>query len=154
MELNSFLSSFPLTPPHVIYKPMWCPRCQDQFHVEWQATCWSLAKRKKNGVPKNALAGWGVEVEIQEACLDDAEEILTLQRTAYVSEAVLHDDFEIPPLTQTLEELISDFAHKKILKITENGSLSISAQSMLVFCAVCLKASSTKLVVGTDIALD
>lgn len=68
-------------------------------------------------------------MEIQEACLDDAEEILTLQRTAYVSEAVLHDDFEIPPLTQTLEELISDFAHKNILKITENGSLIASGQA-------------------------
>lgn len=68
-------------------------------------------------------------MKIQDACLNDAEEILVLQRTAYVSEAKLHDDFEIPPLTQTLEELISDFANKKILKITENGSLVASGQA-------------------------
>lgn len=35
---------------------------------------------------------------------DDAGEILTPQRAAYVTEAILHDDLALPPLTQTLDE--------------------------------------------------
>jgi ribosomal protein S18 acetylase RimI-like enzyme len=35
----------------------------------------------------------------------DAGELLTLQRAAYVTEAQLHDDLRIPPLTQSLTEL-------------------------------------------------
>lgn len=68
-------------------------------------------------------------MEIQNATLIDAEEILSLQRAAYISEAELHDDFSIPPLTQTIEELISEFEHKKVLKITENGALLASGQA-------------------------
>lgn len=34
-----------------------------------------------------------------------AGEILTLQRAAYVTEAAAHNDFDLPPLTQTLDEL-------------------------------------------------
>jgi GNAT superfamily N-acetyltransferase len=68
-------------------------------------------------------------MEIQNAMLCDAEEILALQKAAYISEAELHDDFEIPPLTQTIEELISEFEHKKILKITKNGALLASGQA-------------------------
>lgn len=68
-------------------------------------------------------------MEIQNAVLSDAGEILALQRAAYISEAELHDDFGIPPLTQTIEELISEFENKKILKITENGALLASGQA-------------------------
>ncbi|HCT15732.1 MAG TPA: hypothetical protein DIW82_13360 [Corynebacterium nuruki] len=35
----------------------------------------------------------------------DAGELLTLQRAAYITEAAAHDDFSLPPLTQTLGEL-------------------------------------------------
>ncbi|MDO4899089.1 N-acetyltransferase [Actinomyces sp.] len=37
--------------------------------------------------------------------LQDAGEILTLQRDAYITEATAHSDFGLPPLTQTLAEL-------------------------------------------------
>jgi ribosomal protein S18 acetylase RimI-like enzyme len=37
--------------------------------------------------------------------LNDAGELLTLQRAAYVTQAQLHDDPNLPPLTQTLDEL-------------------------------------------------
>lgn len=40
----------------------------------------------------------------------DAGEILTLQRAAYVSEARLHDDLELPPLVQTVAELDAELA--------------------------------------------
>ncbi|EHR63429.1 GNAT family N-acetyltransferase [Saccharomonospora cyanea] len=38
----------------------------------------------------------------------DAGELLTLQRAAYVTEARLHDDVGLPPLRQTLEELLAE----------------------------------------------
>jgi ribosomal protein S18 acetylase RimI-like enzyme len=37
--------------------------------------------------------------------VDDAGELLTLQRAAYVTEAQAHDDPRLPPLLQTLPEL-------------------------------------------------
>jgi hypothetical protein len=36
---------------------------------------------------------------------DDAGELLTLQRAAYVTEAQAHNDLALPPLTQSLAEL-------------------------------------------------
>ncbi len=47
----------------------------------------------------------------------DAAAILELQQLAYQSEARLYNDFNIPPLTQTLNELKSDFISKIFLKV-------------------------------------
>jgi ribosomal protein S18 acetylase RimI-like enzyme len=49
------------------------------------------------------------EVKILAAELSDAEEILAVQKLAFHEQAVLHNDFTIPPLKQTLDELKSDF---------------------------------------------
>lgn len=49
-------------------------------------------------------------VMIGRACACDAGEIFTLQRAAYVSEALLYGDVRIPPLTQTLAELDAELA--------------------------------------------
>lgn len=46
--------------------------------------------------------------------LADAGEILTLQRAAYVTEARLHDDVNLPPLTQTLAELVAEIDDPKV----------------------------------------
>ncbi|MDF0531392.1 GNAT family N-acetyltransferase [Tsukamurella sp. 8F] len=37
----------------------------------------------------------------------DAGELLTLQRAAYVTEAQAHGDLTLPPLTETLDELVT-----------------------------------------------
>ncbi|MGJ3509042.1 hypothetical protein [Enemella sp. A6] len=42
---------------------------------------------------------------LDESC---AGEILTLQRAAYITEAIAHQDLALPPLTQTLGELHDD----------------------------------------------
>ncbi len=47
---------------------------------------------------------------------EDAGELLTLQRAAYVSEARLYADFELPALTQTLLELQAELATSTALK--------------------------------------
>ena len=46
---------------------------------------------------------------------DDAGEVLTLQRAAYVTEAQAHRDLELPPLCQRLSELVSELADGEVL---------------------------------------
>lgn len=53
---------------------------------------------------------------ISHASIEDAEAILNLQKIAYQSEAQVYDDFSISPLTQSIEEIKSDFATKIFLK--------------------------------------
>ena len=48
------------------------------------------------------------EMRIDVVGKDDAGELLTLRRAAFVSEAQLYGDPHIPPLTQTLDELTAD----------------------------------------------
>ncbi|OGQ10499.1 MAG: hypothetical protein A2026_16065 [Deltaproteobacteria bacterium RBG_19FT_COMBO_46_12] len=55
-------------------------------------------------------------MEIERATVLDAEEILTLQKLAYRSEAEIYNDFNIPPLLQTLESLEKDFEKQFFLK--------------------------------------
>lgn len=44
-------------------------------------------------------------------CADDAGEVLTLQRAAFVSEAQIYGSVDMPALTQTLEETRAELAH-------------------------------------------
>ena len=62
-------------------------------------------------------------IAIEPARIEDAAEILALQRLAYVREARIYGDFTIPPLAQTLEELSAEFASKVFLKALEGGDL-------------------------------
>ena len=55
-------------------------------------------------------------MEIERATVLDAEEILTLQKLAYRSEAEIYDDFHIPPLVQTLKSIEKDFGNQFFLK--------------------------------------
>ena len=69
--------------------------------------------------------------QTQQANPSDSKEILELQKAAYLSEAELHNDFEIPPLTQTLDELINDFKFKKFIKILDGSKIIASGQARL-----------------------
>lgn len=53
--------------------------------------------------------------EIRPARPEDAGRILFLQRLCYLGEAELYDDFGIPPLTQTLEDLRQDIDTQTVL---------------------------------------
>lgn len=57
-------------------------------------------------------------LRIEQATLSDAEAILALQKLAYRSEAEIYDDFEIPPLRQTLAEMQQDVVRQLVLKAT------------------------------------
>jgi GNAT superfamily N-acetyltransferase len=60
---------------------------------------------------------------IAHASSEDAPAILEVQKLAYQSEARLYNDWNIPPLTQTLDELISDFTTKVCLKAQVEGKI-------------------------------
>lgn len=45
---------------------------------------------------------------------EDAGEMLTLQRAAYITEAAAHDDFNLPPLTQTFGELQAELSAPQV----------------------------------------
>jgi ribosomal protein S18 acetylase RimI-like enzyme len=72
-------------------------------------------------------------MEILHAEIDDAPEILALQKLAYHTEAVLYDNFELPPLTQTIEDLIDQFDDHTFLKVVKSdqiiGSVRAKCQS-------------------------
>ena len=61
---------------------------------------------------------------IKRAEYKNLQEILNLQYLAYQSEAELFGSKDIPPLKQTLDEVIEEFNNGIILKLTdENGSI-------------------------------
>ena len=53
----------------------------------------------------------------ERATVEDAVEILDLQKIAYVSEAEIYNDYAIQPLTQTIEEIIEEFNKRTFLKL-------------------------------------
>ena len=81
--------------------------------------------------------------------IDDAGEILTLQRAAYVTEAQAHDDLMMPPLTQTLEQLRGEITDPRITAwgIRKNGRLVASVRFRLADGGV---AEIGRLVVAPD----
>jgi len=62
-------------------------------------------------------------MEIERAMISDAEEILSLQKLAYRSEAEIYNDFNIPPLVQALESIEKDFENQYFLKTIMNGRI-------------------------------
>ncbi|MCP4600519.1 MAG: GNAT family N-acetyltransferase [Proteobacteria bacterium] len=62
------------------------------------------------------------DIIIERASVENAEEILELQKLAYISEAEIINDFTTPPLRQTIDKIISEFKHQVLLKVElDNG---------------------------------
>lgn len=64
-------------------------------------------------VPNSQRMG---ELQVERAGMADAGELLTLQRAAYVTEARLYGDPELPPLTQSLADLRDELRSAVALK--------------------------------------
>ena len=62
-------------------------------------------------------------MHIERATPEDAEAILHLQYSAYQREAILYDDWSIPPLTQTLGQFLAEFDDHLVLKASGAGQL-------------------------------
>ena len=61
--------------------------------------------------------------QILKAEIKDAKEILDLQKLAYEIEADRYNNYDIPPLKQTIEELKSQFKDHIILKAMSDGKI-------------------------------
>lgn len=68
---------------------------------------------------------------IENALISDLEEILALQKLAYLSEAEIYNDFSIPPLLQTIEDIKSEYAYKTFLKAVDSGKIIGSVRANL-----------------------
>ncbi len=62
-------------------------------------------------------------MDILDAQVADAAEIIELQKLAFLSEALIYDDSAIPPLTQKVDDLLPDFERTTILKAVSGGKI-------------------------------
>lgn len=78
------------------------------------------------------------QIEISKATLEDAVEILALQKLAYQSEAQIYNDWTIPPLLQTVEEIEDEFNTHVFLKAVSEHSIigSVRARMMSTTCHI------------------
>jgi ribosomal protein S18 acetylase RimI-like enzyme len=70
-----------------------------------------------------------MDVLIEQASSEEAEAILELQKLAYQDEAEIYQDYNIPPLTQTLEGIKAEFGKLVFLKVIADGKLVGSARA-------------------------
>lgn len=64
-----------------------------------------------------------MKVLIERALVSDAEEILSLQKLAYRSEAEIYSDHEIEPLVQTIDHFKNQFNNHIVLKAINDRSI-------------------------------
>jgi ribosomal protein S18 acetylase RimI-like enzyme len=76
-------------------------------------------------------------VIITKASAADAEEILALQKLAYISEAKRYNDYKLPPLTQTLPEILDDFKNYIVLKAVSGNIIVGSVRGQLNDVGAC-----------------
>lgn len=78
------------------------------------------------------------QIEISRATIDDAVEILALQKLAYQSEARIYNDWTIPPLLQTAEEIKGEFNTHVFLKAVSEHIIvgSVRARLMGTTCHI------------------
>jgi ribosomal protein S18 acetylase RimI-like enzyme len=78
------------------------------------------------------------DLVITRASVADAAQILDLQKQAYQSEARLYEDWNLPPLTQTLESIIDEFGDSRVLMAMAGGLIvgSVRAREAHGICHV------------------
>jgi ribosomal protein S18 acetylase RimI-like enzyme len=62
-----------------------------------------------------------VEIIIERAVAGDAGELTTVQRAAYLSEGRRYRDLEIPPLTETVDEVRAVLAGDTVVLVARHG---------------------------------
>lgn len=72
----------------------------------------------------------GEDMTIERATIDDAEEILQLQKLAYRSEAEIYHDFEIEPRMQTVDDTILELKTKIVLKAIDESKIVGSVRAI------------------------
>ena len=62
-------------------------------------------------------------MQVEKAIKEDLLEILNLQKLAFQAQVEIYDDYSIPPLIQTEEEIKNDFMNHVYLKVVINGRI-------------------------------
>lgn len=75
---------------------------------------------------------------IEQAKIEDAEEILFLQKLAYVSEAKIYKNFDIQPLRQSLDEIKAEFDNQIFFKGLQEGRIFGSVRGYLKDKTCCI----------------
>jgi GNAT superfamily N-acetyltransferase len=87
-------------------------------------------------------------VESVRLSTSDAGEVLTLQRAPYVTEAQAHQDFALPPLVQSLDELAAELTNPHVLALgLREGARLVAAVRIRIEDGV---AELRRLVVAPD----
>jgi ribosomal protein S18 acetylase RimI-like enzyme len=64
---------------------------------------------------------------IKQADIEDAPDILALQKLAYRSEADIYGDDLIPPINQSIEEIQAEFAGRLCLKVSAESEMIVGS---------------------------
>ncbi len=72
-----------------------------------------------------------MKIEIEAATENDLERILHLQKKAFHGQALIYNDFSLPPLTQTVEDLEEEFRQKAIYKVEQDGKIIASIRCFI-----------------------
>jgi GNAT superfamily N-acetyltransferase len=80
----------------------------------------------------------GTPMKTSMAVIEDAKQILRLQKSAYQSEAQIYHNYNIPPLTQTIAEIKAEFdTHTFFKTVAENNIIgSVRAYSDETSCFI------------------
>lgn len=68
---------------------------------------------------------------IEQTDMEDAKEILVLQKLCYISEAEIYSDYTISPLVQTIDEIKAQFKDYFFLKAVESGRIIGSVRARM-----------------------
>ncbi len=72
-----------------------------------------------------------MEIKIIRADRDDIPKILELQKISYQKEAIQYDDWTIPPLMQTLDEIMAEYENNVFLKAQCEARIVGSVRALL-----------------------
>lgn len=67
-------------------------------------------------------------IQVEIASIDDASEILKVQKDAFLGQAKIYNNYQLPPLTQSLESIKEEFREKTFLKVSIDGQIIASVR--------------------------
>ncbi len=70
-------------------------------------------------------------MNLELASEQDLNQILELQRKAFRGQALIYNDFTLPSLTQTIDDLKKEFKDKTFYKVEENGKIIASVRCFI-----------------------
>lgn len=68
------------------------------------------------------------DIQVKTASIDDASKILEIQKSAFLSQARIYENYQLPPLTQNLESIQNEFNGKTFLKVMLKGQIIASVR--------------------------